>query len=112
MRGYSPTTLSGESIILASLEYRYPLVHELETNLAGITVLRRLQAAVFGDIGTVSSYRRFLTDAGVGIRLTHDFLGLYPLVTRFDLAFPLNVEESLQPEERGAHFYLTAGQPF
>jgi hypothetical protein len=112
MRGYSPTTLSGESIILASLEYRYPLVHELETNLAGITVLRRLQAAVFGDIGTVSSYRRFLTDAGVGIRLTHDFLGLYPLVTRFDIAFPLNVEEGLQPEERGAHFYLTAGQPF
>lgn len=112
MRGYSPTTLSGESIVLASLEYRYPLVHELETNLAGITVLRRLQAAVFGDIGTVSSYRRFRTDAGVGIRLTHDFLGLYPLVTRFDIAFPLNVEEGLQAEERGAHFYLTAGQPF
>ncbi|MBI3607720.1 MAG: BamA/TamA family outer membrane protein [Nitrospirae bacterium] len=112
MRGYSPTNLSGESIVLGSLEYRYPLIRELETNLGGITVLRRLQAAAFADIGTVSSYSRYRTDVGVGLRLTHDFLGLYPVVTRFDVAFPIHVEESLKPKEQAPHFYLTAGQPF
>jgi outer membrane translocation and assembly module TamA len=112
MRGYSPDSLFGESMILASLEYRYPLVRELGTNLWGLTLLRRLQAAVFADAGTVASYRNLRTDVGVGLRITHEILGLYPIVTRFDVAYPLNLEEELQAKERKPHFYLTAGQPF
>jgi hypothetical protein len=112
MRGYSPDSLFGESLVLTSIEYRYPLVRELGTNLWGLTLLRRLQAAVFADAGTVASYRDLRTDMGVGLRLTHEVLGLYPIVTRFDLAYPLNVEEELQAKERKPHFYLTAGQPF
>ncbi len=112
MRGYSPDSLFGESLVLASIEYRYPLVRELGANLWGLTLLRRLQTAVFADAGTVASYRHLRTDMGIGLRLTHEVLGLYPIVTRFDVAYPLNVEEDLQTKERKPHFYLTAGQPF
>jgi outer membrane protein assembly factor BamA len=102
-------------MLLASLEYRYPLVREIGDNVWGLTLLRRLQAAVFTDVGTVGSPRNFadfLTDVGVGLRLTHEVLGLYPIVTRLDVAWPINVEDALRAEEQQAHFYLTAGQPF
>jgi hemolysin activation/secretion protein len=115
MRGYSPGSLSGESIFLASLEYRHPLIRDMGTNLWGLTLLRRLQAAVFTDVGTVGAPRNFaevLSDVGVGLRLTHEVLGLYPLVTRLDVAWPVNVDEALRAEEQQPHFYLTAGQPF
>ena len=112
MRGYSPGSLFGESLLLASLEYRRPVARELDTNVWGLSLFRRLQAVVFADVGTVSSYRGPLTDVGAGFRLTQEILGLYPIVTRFDVAYPLNVEESLQADERTLHFYLTAGQPF
>lgn len=112
MRGYSPGTLFGESMVLASIEYRHPIVRDIGVNLWGLTLLQRLQAAVFADAGTVASYRNFLTDVGAGLRLTHEVLGLYPVVTRLDVAYPLNVEDSLQAKERTPHFYLTAGQPF
>lgn len=112
MRGYSPGSLFGESMVLTSVEYRHPLIRNIGANVWGITLLQRLQGAVFADAGTVSSYRDVVTDVGVGLRLTHDFLGLYPVVSRFDVAYPLNVEESLQAEERSPHFYFTTGQPF
>jgi hypothetical protein len=115
MRGYSPGSLSGESVLLASLEYRHPLVREIGANIWGLTLLRRLQAAVFTDTGTVGSPRNFadfLSDVGVGLRLTHEVLGLYPIVTRLDVAWPINVDEELRAEEQEPHFYLTAGQPF
>ncbi|MFZ5861688.1 MAG: BamA/TamA family outer membrane protein [Nitrospirota bacterium] len=112
MRGYSPGSLFGESLALASLEYRRPVARELDANIWGVSLLRRLQAVVFADVGTVSSYRQLRSDIGGGVRLTHEILGLYPIVTRLDVAYPLNVEESLQADERSLHFYLTAGQPF
>jgi hemolysin activation/secretion protein len=112
MRGYSPTSLSGESIVLASLEYRWPVLREIDDNLGGLTVLRRLQAAIFADVGTVSSYRRYRTDVGFGVRITHDVLGLYPVVARFDVALPINVEAALKADEQSPHYYFTAGQPF
>lgn len=115
MRGYSPGSVSGESMLLASWEYRHPLVRDMGTNVWGLTLLRRLQAAVFTDVGTVGEPRnfiQFLYDVGVGLRLTHEVLGLYPLVTRLDIAWPVNVDEALKAEEQQPHFYLTAGQPF
>jgi hypothetical protein len=112
MRGYSPGSVFGESIVLASAEYRRPVARELDTDVWGLSLLRRLQAVVFADVGTVSSYKTFRSDVGVGLRLTHEVLGLYPIVTRLDVAYPLNVEEELQAEERKPHFYVTAGQPF
>jgi hypothetical protein len=115
LRGYSPGSVSGESIFLASLEYRRPLVRDMGANIWGLTLLRRLQAAVFTDVGTVGSPRNFadvLSDWGVGLRLTHEVLGLYPLVTRLDVAWPINVDEALSDEEQQPHFYITAGQPF
>ncbi|MFZ5876417.1 MAG: BamA/TamA family outer membrane protein [Nitrospirota bacterium] len=112
MRGYSPGSLFGESMFLVSLEYRHPVARELDTNVWGLSLLRRLQAVVFADVGTVSSYRDLRTDVGGGFRLSHEILGLYPIVTRFDVAYPLNVEESLQADERSLHLYVTAGQPF
>ncbi|MEO5656952.1 MAG: hypothetical protein ABIO65_06050 [Nitrospiria bacterium] len=111
MRGYSPTNLIGESILLGSLEYRRPVFRELDANIWGLTLLRRLQVAVFGDIGAIPG-DRYRTDAGAGFRLTHEFLGLYPVVTRFDIAFPIGVEDRLKPDEQNPHFYVTAGQPF
>jgi hypothetical protein len=112
MRGYSPNSLIGESMLLVSVEYRHPVARELDMNIWGISLFRRLQAVVFADVGTVSSYRDLRTDVGGGIRLSHEILGLYPIVTRFDVAYPLNVEESLQADERSLHLYVTAGQPF
>ncbi len=112
MRGYSPGILFGESIVLGSLEYRHPIVRDIGINLWGLTLLQRLQGAVFTDVGTVGSYQHFLTDVGIGLRLTHEVLGLYPVVTRFDVAYPTNVDASLEAEERTPHYYLTAGQPF
>jgi outer membrane translocation and assembly module TamA len=88
------------------------VARELDMNIWGISLFRRLQAVVFADVGTVSSYRDLRTDVGGGIRLSHEILGLYPIVTRFDVAYPLNVEESLQADERSLHLYVTAGQPF
>lgn len=112
MRGYSPGSVSGEAIVLGSLEYRRPLVREFGTNVWGLTLLNRLQVVVFTDVGTVSSSDTIRTDIGTGLRLTHEILGLYPIVSRFDVAYPLNVEEALQAEERKPHFYFTTGQPF
>jgi outer membrane protein assembly factor BamA len=113
MRGYSPNSLFGESLLLVSVEYRHPVARELDTNVFwGLTLFRRLQVVVFADAGTVSSYRDLRTDVGGGFRLSHDILGLYPIVTRFDVAYPLNVEDSLQADERSLHLYVTAGQPF
>jgi hypothetical protein len=113
MRGYSPNSLFGESMLLVSVEYRHPVARELDTNVFwGLTLFRRLQVVVFADAGTVSSYRDLRTDVGGGFRLSHDILGLYPIVTRFDVAYPLNVEDSLQADERSLHLYVTAGQPF
>lgn len=111
MRGYSPSTLIGESMLLGSLEYRRPVFREIDSNLWGVTLLRRLQVAVFADIGAIHG-DRYRTDAGAGFRLTHEFLGLYPVVTRFDIAFPIGVENQLKPDEQNPHFYVTAGQPF
>lgn len=115
MRGYSPSALYGESMTLGSIEYRYPLIHEMDVNIGGLAVLRRLQAAVFTDAGMVSSHRnlvkfsQYLTDAGAGLRLALDVLGLYPVVMRIDVAFPINTP---LPDEQNLHFYFTAGQPF
>ena len=115
MRGYSPSALYGESMTLGSIEYRYPLIHEMDVNIGGLAVLRRLQAAVFTDAGMVASHRnlvkfsQYLTDAGAGLRLALDALGLYPVVMRIDVAFPINTP---LPDEQALHFYITAGQPF
>ena len=115
MRGYSPNALYGESMTLGSIEYRYPLIHEMDVNIGGLAVLRRLQAAVFTDAGMVASHRnrvkfsQYLTDVGAGLRLALDALGLYPVVMRIDVAFPINTP---LPDEQNLHFYVTAGQPF
>ncbi len=115
LRGYTTLAAFGEHINLGMVEYRYPLVYDLSRNVGGIALTHAIQAAVFFDTGSVSTHRTpfrfqdYVSDVGVGLRFFFDAFGLYPVIGRFDAAFPIHPPI---PDEDEVHYYVSAGQPF
>jgi hypothetical protein len=102
LRGYPPHTFRGERAILASLEYRFPL---LEVGRGGVSApffLRRLHGALFVDTGeawTDEAFRAGDLHAGVGAEIRFDlfFSYGYPLTVRLGIAAGLDAEGGLYP---------------
>ncbi|MGB3942965.1 MAG: BamA/TamA family outer membrane protein [Candidatus Manganitrophaceae bacterium] len=115
MRGFTPLRFEGDNIVLASAEYRFPIVYDTDLNLGGIALTHTLQGAFFADIGTVTDSRNpfefteYKRDIGGGVRWHVDMLGVYPTMLRFDVAVPVG---SVIDAEKKLHYYITAGLPF
>jgi outer membrane protein OmpA-like peptidoglycan-associated protein len=54
--GYGPYTLSGESVGLVNIQYRFPLARNIDAK-AGIAYLESIYLQVFGTVGNFWSYR-------------------------------------------------------
>ena len=123
LRGYKPATLEGNNLILASLEYRFPLAnieHSLKFDPFSI-FLERLSGAFFIDIGNAwesagvnktneeneinSIWQDF--KSSIGVELKADFNQKYdsPFTLRLGAAKALT-------DPKGYDIYLTLGTSF
>jgi outer membrane protein assembly factor BamA len=102
LRGYPPNTFRGEHVVLASLEYRFPL---LEVGRGGVSApffLRRFHGALFVDAGeawTDEAVRASDLHAGVGAEIRFDlfFSYGYPLTVRLGIAAGLDDAGGVYP---------------
>ena len=102
LRGYRPDTFHGERALLASLEYRFPLIEVGRGGVSAPFFLRRLSGALFVDAGeawTDGAFRAGELQAGVGaeIRLDLFFSYFLPLTVRLGLAVGLGEEGGVYP---------------
>jgi len=91
LRGYPPDTFRGERAVLASLEYRFPLVEVGRGGVSAPFFLRRLHGALFVDAGEAWTDGGFRADglhAGIGAEIRSDLFFSYflPLTVRVGLA--------------------------
>jgi sugar lactone lactonase YvrE len=102
LRGFAPGSFRGERAVLASLEYRFPL---LEVGRGGVSFplfLRRLHGAVFVDAGEgwdAGEFRPSALHAGVGAEIRLDMLLSYsvPLTVRLGVAAGLDSAGGVYP---------------
>jgi Tol biopolymer transport system component len=102
LRGYAPNTFRGERAVLASVEYRFPL---LEVGRGGVSApfyLRRVHGALFADAGeawTDGAFRAGGLHAGVGAEIRFDLFVSYvlPLTVRLGVAVGLDEEGGVYP---------------
>jgi Tol biopolymer transport system component len=91
MKGYPFYSLGGNEMAVAGLEYRLPLVNNLDIRLFQL-YFDKLYASVYTDIGhawtgPVPPLRAFKTDAGMEIRLESFSWYAYPTRIFFDAAY-------------------------
>lgn len=116
VRGISAPEIVGPAKLVASVEWRHQLLRNLDWNL-GVGRIRGLQGTLFADAGFISPradvippLRRWVTDAGYGLRWHYDFLGVRPMIFRIDAAQRLDdLERTRKPDVR---VYIGAGQSF
>jgi len=102
LRGYRPDAYRGERALLASLEYRFPL---LEIGRGGISApffVRRLHGALFIDTGEAwdsgpARAGRLHTGVGAEIRCDLLFSAYVPLTLRFGVAAGLDGAGGVYP---------------
>jgi outer membrane protein assembly factor BamA len=102
LRGYPPDSFRGERAVLASLEYRFPLVEIGRGGVSAPFFLRRLHGALFVDAGEAWTDGTFHADglhAGVGAEIRLDLLFSYflPLSVRLGLAVGLDATGGVYP---------------
>jgi hypothetical protein len=113
LRGYKPGTLEGNNLILASLEYRFPLANiEHSLKLGHLSIfLERLSGTFFIDMGNAweSTSPSILQDFkySVGAELKADFNQKYdfPFTVRLGAAKALS-------DPKGYDIYVTLGTSF
>jgi outer membrane protein assembly factor BamA len=91
MKGYPFYALGGNEIAVVGLEYRFPLVHNIDARLLQI-YFDKLYASVYGNIGnawtgTVPPLKQFVTDAGLELRLETFSWYAYPTRIFFNAAY-------------------------
>ena len=92
LRGFDRKTIEGSRMLMGSIEYRLPLISDLQLScMDNILSLDKIQPVFFFDAGRAwySSWRAgdFRKDAGLGLRLHFDIAGfLEKVVVRFDVA--------------------------
>ena len=102
LRGYPPDTFRGERAVLASLEYRFPLVEVGRGGVSAPFFLRRLHGALFVDAGeawTDGAFRAGDLQAGIGTEIRFDLFFSYslPLTVRLGLAVGLGEKGGVYP---------------
>lgn len=112
LRGYGSKTIDGSRMIMASLEYRFPLKDDARLYfLDNIFCLNKVQGVVFFDAGKAwysdFSEQDFKKDAGIGLRIHLGTIGILErLVLRVDVARAINA-----PKE-DAHIWFGVNQSF
>ncbi len=103
LRGYDRKTVRGASMLLGTLEYRFPLWDHLRISFWDhILGLETIGAVVFADVGqswfsslSSSSLRK---DGGVGLRLTMNIGSLFEkVIVRADVAQAINDDREDHP---------------
>ena len=102
LRGYRPNAFSGERAVLASLEYRFPLLEVGRGGVSAPLFLRRLHGALFVDAGeawTDGAFQTSAVHAGVGAEIRFDLLFSYfvPLTVRLGIATGLDDKGGVYP---------------
>lgn len=112
LRGYDYKSVQGSSVLLGSLEYRFPILDLLDVRLPyRLASMDAVQGVVFFDAGS-AWYKEFnepgiMKDAGFGFRFYFDIAGAAERVAlRVDTAFPLD------GDEKGAHVWVGINQAF
>ncbi|HER24680.1 MAG TPA: hypothetical protein ENO17_06500, partial [Candidatus Atribacteria bacterium] len=123
LRGYPPATLEGNNLLLASIEYRFPLVNiEHGITLGPLYLfLERLSGALFVDIGSAwespqvkktikenefnTIWQDFKSSIGAELKADFNFQYDFPFTLRLGAAKTLN-------DQKGYDIYLTLGTSF
>jgi outer membrane protein assembly factor BamA len=113
LRGYKPSALEGNNLLLTSLEYRFPLGNiEHSLKLGPLSIfLERLSGVFFFDIGNAweSSGLSLWQDfkSSIGAELKADFNSKYdsPFTLRLGAAKALT-------DPKGYDIYITLGSSF
>lgn len=103
LRGYDRKTVRGASMLLGSLEYRFPLWDHLRISFWDhILGLETISAVVFADVGqswySSLSSTTLRKDAGVGLRFTMNIGSLFEkVIVRADVAQAINDDREDHP---------------
>lgn len=103
LRGYDRKTVRGASMVLGSLEYRFPLWNHLRISFFDhILGLETISGVVFADVGqswfSSLSSSALRKDAGVGLRLTLNIGSLFEkVIVRADVAQAINDDQEDHP---------------
>jgi len=112
LRGYDYKSIQGSSVLLGSLEYRFPLARDLDVRMPyRLFSLGEVQGVVFFDAGSAWSDHfnepGFKKDAGFGLRFFFDVAGAAErFALRIDTAFPLD------GEKKGPRVWVGINQAF
>ncbi|RLD17828.1 MAG: hypothetical protein DRI33_04715 [Caldiserica bacterium] len=113
LRGYKPAVLEGNNLLLASLEYRFPLANiEHSLKLGPLSIfLERLSGALFFDMGNAwestgpSTWQNF--KSSIGAELKADFN------SKYDSSFTLRLGAAKAlTAPLGYDIYITLGSSF
>ncbi len=114
LRAYPQDAFSGRSLSLGSVEYRTPLVRDLDQWVAGLVGFGGLSAAVGVEAGQASPDRNpfrpsdYKTGVTLGFRFAVRIFGVSPVLWSLDAAMPL--AGGPQPDE--TRVYISASQSF
>ncbi len=97
MKGYPFYAISGNEIAVAGIEYRFPLVGNMDIRFLQF-YFDKLYASVYADLGNAWSsvsprLKEFKTDAGVEIRLESFSWYAYPMRIFFNASYGFNAFE-------------------
>lgn len=98
LRGFPLEEVLSRQRAIASLEWRHPLLADIDVNL-GLVRVRNVSGALFGDVAHATGIfplvpdtpeSSWFADAGYGLRFQYDLLGVRPLLFGVNVAVPLN----------------------
>lgn len=104
MKGYPFYAIGGNEMAVAGLEYRFPLVHNIDVRLLHL-YFDKLYASVFADIGNawtgkVPGLRQFKSDIGAELRLESFSWYAYPTRIFLSAAYGFDEFDREIPERR------------
>ncbi|HQP91679.1 MAG TPA: BamA/TamA family outer membrane protein, partial [Candidatus Omnitrophota bacterium] len=100
LRGYDYKDVQGSSMVLGSVEYRFPILKDLDERLLWQTfTMDQIQGVMFFDAGSADYDNLFQPgfkkDAGFGLRFYFDVAGgAEKFCLRVDAAWPIDAPES------------------
>ncbi len=112
LRGYDFKDIKGSSMLLASFEYRFPLIKDIDARLPyNIFNLDKVQGVLFFDTGSAwfNEFNEpgFKKDVGFGLRFYFNIAGAAEkFALRLDIAYPLS------SEEKDTHVWVGINQAF
>jgi hypothetical protein len=114
LRAYPKDAFSGRSLSLGAIEYRFPIIRDLDQWVVGLLGARGVSGVVALEAGQTSSDRnpfrprRYRAGVDVGLRLAVRILGVSPSLVAFDVAMPLD----RGPDPGAVQVYVSASQTF